>query len=111
MWEKNGHEIHILTGREAVLVRDKIDKFGIVYHHIFSIVDYNLSIGTNMWKNKKGWWMDQEIWNQSKGIYAHKEKLDVHFDNELRYAQYFPKSCMFILIPERDSLVFPLLSI
>jgi len=101
-WERAGHEIHILTGRETDLVTVKLQRFEITYHHIFSIVDYNLGIGTKMWNNDSrgsGWWMEDDLWIKSKGIYCKQVHLDVHFDNEARYIEWFPDYCTFVLVP------------
>jgi len=101
-WERAGHEIHILTGRETDLVTVKLQRFEITYHHIFSIVDYNLGIGTKMWNNDSrgsGWWMEDDLWIKSKGIYCKQVHLDVHFDNEASYIEWFPDYCTFVLVP------------
>jgi len=102
-WSQSGHEIHILTGKEADFVRVELDNLKIHYDHIFSIVDHNLAIGTKMWKDDakgKGWWMGQDDWDKSKGEYARKVGLDLHIDNELRYAPWFPKSCTFMFVQD-----------
>ena len=54
-----------------------------------------------MWDNDargKGWWMDPAIWDLTKGDYAKQVRLDIHFDDESKYAPHFPKTCTFIRV-------------
>ena len=97
-WIKKGYEVHILTGKEWGLIESKIKKFGISYTHHFSIVDHHLALGTLMEKRINGWWMQEEEWNKSKGDYAAKEQITLHFDNDLKYIQWFPETCSVVLV-------------
>ena len=90
-----GHEIHIVTGSPWDSAKPKIDDLGITYTHSFSIVDHHKSIGTPMWQKETGWFMSPEEWDKSKGDYAKKVGLDVHFEDSLKYAPWFPESCTF----------------
>ena len=96
-----GDEIHIVTGQEWDKAKVTVKKHRIPYTHHFSIVDYHLSIGTKMHKDEKDtWWMEDTIWIRSKGDYIHREKIDMHFDDGYRYAEYCPDFCTFILVPK-----------
>ena len=48
--------------------------------------------------DKKGWWMDREIWLKTKGEIARINDINVHFDDQLEYAKYFPDNCTFIWV-------------
>jgi len=98
----HGHEIHIVTGRESEIVAPKLSRFCIPYTHLFSIVDYHRENGTKMWNDDArgaGWWMEREDWVKSKGLYCKLVHLDLHFDNELPYAEHFPDYCTFVVVP------------
>jgi len=96
-----GHEVHIITGQEWKKAEPTVKKYHISYTHHFSIVDYHKSIGTKMWKDSKNtWWMDDTLWLKSKGDYIRRAKVDIHFDDGVRYAQYMPSNCTFVLVPK-----------
>ena len=115
-WLKKGFEVHILTGKEWKPTEMKLKKWGVKYSHSFSIVDYHLSQGTEMVKKESGWWMEETAWNRSKGDYCRRTGITLHFDNDLKYAEWFPSECNFFLVSEtnfRDCLkvLFPSLLI
>jgi hypothetical protein len=98
---QEGHSIHIITGQSWEQVKDKVEKYEIPYTNHFSTVDYHKKLGTKMWQDDKGtWWLDQELWLRSKGSYVTKEHIDVHFDDTLEYARFFPNYCTFVLVPK-----------
>lgn len=99
-WQLSGHEVHIITGKEWEPVRISLSEINLVWDHAFSIVDYHLSLGTEMEKKDSGWWMDSNTWISSKGDYCKRESIELLFDNELRYADYLPNSCCFIHVKE-----------
>ena len=103
-WVKNGHEVHIVTGQEWEAVRTTVDTHGIQYTHHYSIVDHHKNIGTPMYtrSDKDGWWMDKDIWMRSKGDYAMYADLDIHFDDSVEYAKYFPSSCTYVIVPRKN---------
>jgi len=99
-WIDKGHEIHIITGKEWKDIKKDIKKFDIFYTKYFSIVDHHQSLGTKMEKKQNGWWMPDNIWDESKGKYCEKEQISLHFDNDLTYAPFFPACCTFIWVRE-----------
>ena len=103
------HEVHIITGQERSIVEPKLEKFGIAYNYIYSIVDYHISVGTKMWKDDKrgaGWWLDKDDWIRSKGNYALDTKIDIHFDDEVAYARFFPQTTTVILVRDNFDVNF-----
>ena len=97
-WERNGHEVHIITGQEWSDCEEVCSNIRHVKH--FSIVDYHKSIGTAMVLGKDGWWMSDEDWVKSKGEYARNEGLDIHFDDTVEYFKWFPEDCLGICVPK-----------
>ena len=97
-WVSLNHEIHIVTGESWDSVQSKVEDLKIAYTHWFSIVDYHKLIDTPMRHKQSGWWMDQKEWDKSKGDYAERVGLNVHFEDTLTYAPWFPASCTFVHI-------------
>jgi hypothetical protein len=90
------HEVHIVTGEGWDTAASQVEGRGIVHTNHFSIVDHHRSIGTPMELKDSGWWMPQQEWDMSKGAYAKRVGLDIHFEDTLAYAPWFPSSCAFI---------------
>lgn len=87
---ENKNEVHILTGREEVGAIRELEKFGIYYTHFFSISDHHKSIGTEMWEDEKGRpWLDDDLWNATKGEYCEKHKIDFCLDDTEVYGEFF----------------------
>ena len=99
-----GHEVHILTGSPWDKAIGKLNN--IAYTHHLSIVDHHASIATPMELRSNGWWMSEVAWNRTKGDYATKVGLSIHFEDTLAYAPWFPSSCMFIHVGQSRNGVF-----
>lgn len=97
-WVSSGHEVHIVTGSSWASVVRQIDGYGISYTHSFSIVDYHREIKTPMESRESGWWMDPITWDKTKGDYAARAGLSIHFEDSPEYAKWFPPSCTFIYV-------------
>jgi len=100
-WHNDGHGIYILTGQERDKTEGYLIEHDIYFDYFFSIVDHHKSIGTHMYSRSdtQGLWMDGKLWSKSKGDYADYVGLDVHFDDQKEYAQYFPETCTFVIVP------------
>jgi hypothetical protein len=84
------YEIHILTGSLVTKkLTDEIKGYGIEYDYIFSILGYNRSIGTQMWENEKGWWIDDDVWDKTKANYCKINDINFHIDDTRKYGKYF----------------------
>lgn len=85
-----GYEIHILTGSLITKeLTDEIHGYGIEYDHIFSILEHNRKIGTQMWQDDKGWWIDDDVWDKTKAEYCEKNNINFHIDDTRKYGKYF----------------------
>ena len=42
----------------------------------------------------------RRTWDRSKGDYCHETGVQIHFDNDLQYAKWFPEICTFIWVQE-----------
>ena len=107
-WTEMGHEIHIITGQSWKRAREKVENAKISFHSHYSIVDYHRAHeDVDMWTDSTGnWWMPVEEWNKSKGVYCKESNIDIHFDDELQYAEYMPDTCTFVLV-SKDSFLMP----
>lgn len=87
---KNGHEVHIITGKKASLVMPELAEKDITYTHIFSITDYHESIGTPIkWDEHGNPHMDSYTWDKTKAQYCLENKIDLHLDDSDVYGYFF----------------------
>lgn len=92
-----GHEVHILTGPPINdELRGHLDSLGVVWTHLFSIVDeLKLQeakglLRQPMHQDDQGrWWSDAYDWTRVKGEYSAVRKLDLHFDDSDQYHHFF----------------------
>lgn len=94
----NGHEVHILTGNRGTpeFLEGVLD-LGIVFTHFFSISDHHRTIGTDMTGyDQNSPWIDDLLWNKTKGWYCKQNEIDLHIDDSKDYGQHFLTSyCLF----------------
>lgn len=103
-----GHEVHVVTGSPWAVAQSQVDRCSICYTHRFSIVDYHRTIGTPMAEKENGWWMEQDVWNRTKGDYAERVGLGIHFEDSLEYAAWFPKTCTFVHVGKNFGEALPI---
>jgi len=96
----NNNEVHILTGRRVSDgALDEIKELNLTYTHFFSIADHHEKNGTKMHNDNKGNpWMDDEIWDRTKGDYCKENKIDFCIDDTERYGNYFETPFAFVKI-------------
>lgn len=101
-WASKGHIIHIITGEPSKTARVATDD--LIFHEFFSIVDYHVEQSTpSLRRDEAGhYWVDRDVWLATKGDYARRVDLDIHFDDQVSYAEYFPKSCGFVYVPKTN---------
>ncbi len=97
-WIKAGHEVHIVTGEMWASAGDVVKELQVPHTHHFSVADHHIDRGAYVWHTDTGPWMDGTIWDSTKGLYARSVQLDIHFDDTLRYARHFPRSCSFVWV-------------
>ena len=100
-WVKEGYQIHIITGEPEETAKRPLLDANIRFHYFFSIVDYHILNKTPSLRldDKGHYWVDRNVWLATKGDYARRQSLDLHFDDQIEYAEYFPKDCTFIYVP------------
>ena len=98
---ESGHQIHVMTGSEiqpAIIA--ELRGYGIYWTHLFSISDYYKNKpDIQMWRDERGRpWVDPELWNLAKGLYAQEQNLDIVLDDTEEYGKYFSTSFGFCKI-------------
>jgi len=92
----NGHEVHILTGETlSEKLINELEKWGIYYTHLFSIIDYQEKRGIEITYKDNGPWMDGELWDRTKADYCTKHQIDLMIDDTKRYGKYFTTPFVF----------------
>ena len=106
-----GHEVHIVTGArwsggmEEILKGLNFER-GVSFTHFFSITDYHVDKGTDVKFNKKGFpFMDEDVWNRTKGVMAALWGLDAMWDDSPTYGRYFPSTCRYITFSPENFLL------
>lgn len=86
-----GHEVHVITGPpDGPRIREELARLGISFTHFFSIVDYHQSIGSEIITDAKGHhYVDDYLWDKTKGDYCLREKIDLHIDDSDSYSFFF----------------------
>jgi hypothetical protein len=91
--EKDGWEIHILTGSHLKEnnIEQQLKDYKIAYTHLFSIADYHRENKTDgMWYDEKGDpWVSDEDWDRTKAMYCKKHGIMMCTDDTARYASHF----------------------
>lgn len=107
-WISLGYEVHIVTGQERAATESAVLELGIQFTHFHSIIDLHKEWETPMYtrSDKEGWWMDRETWLETKGRIAIQNAIDIHFDDQLEYAKYFPTTCTFVHVQDNFDSIF-----
>ncbi|MDO8640115.1 MAG: hypothetical protein Q7R33_01095 [Nitrosarchaeum sp.] len=94
-----GHEIHIVTGAKIsrTLVEKLLD-YNVFWTSIFSIVNFHEATGIQIKYDDKGPWIENNLWNQTKAMYAKNAGLDWHIDDSEIYGQYFDEHTNYLLL-------------
>lgn len=76
---------------------------GVHYNGTISIVDFLQERNTDMWKDEhENWWAGDLDWWSAKGRMCAHYCIGTLIDNEIRYKQYMPGQCKFVLWEGRE---------
>jgi len=109
------NQVHILTGARctAGLMAD-LSKMNITWTHFFSITDYHRSIGTDIEykdNDRNSPIIDDYLWDKTKAMYCHNEKIDIHIDDSTVYGEYFkPISTKYVYYGDNLSDLFSIIA-
>lgn len=90
--KNRGYEVHVLTGSKVTKnLHNELKSYGIKYDNIFSILDHHEKEQKhNIWQDSQNnWWVDDDVWNKTKGIYCKREGINLHIDDTSIYGKYF----------------------
>lgn len=114
MLRTEGHDVHIVTGRELCdELLNKLKQHNVGYTKIFSITSYHKDIGTHIvYKDDDPTqpMLAPPKWDRSKADYAKRAGLHFYIDNSLIYGQYFTDIATQYLLytPELQEFLFQL---
>jgi hypothetical protein len=96
----SGSQVYIITGHAATPEFAQIlERLGIEYTEILSIVDYHKRIGTQIRYDEKGDpWIDEELWNSTKADLCKRYKVTMHVDDSEVYGKYFTGETKYLLL-------------
>lgn len=92
------NEVHIITGPPKEKALEELGLIARVYNnsrpfwdHVHSIVDWVKDNHIPHYYDEIGqlWTEDETDWNMMKGKIASAHKIDLHFDDTLKYKEYF----------------------
>ena len=99
---EQGHRVFIITGGQGKpkLIKQLLD-WDIKFDYFFSITDHHVDMGTEMYfKDPDNPFMDEEVWNRTKGDYCKENKIDIMIDDTKDY-QPFMTDTTFMWIPTK----------
>lgn len=89
-------QLHIITGTSTINAIEELNKFGfkagVHYTHLFSILDYHIMNDTPIVDYNTDYGnpeFDHKSWDETKGKYCEREKIDIHFDDSVAYERHF----------------------
>jgi len=96
----SGGQVYIITGHRATVeFAMSLDRLGIDYTEILSVVDFNERHGVSVRIDEKGNpWIDNEIWNSTKAMLCERYKVDLHIDDSEIYGRYFTGKTKYLLM-------------
>jgi len=110
--------IYILSGPEKEQIKNELTALKFIqnkhYHEILSVVDYLKSIGAEYSINSNGsYQFNNEIWWKSKSDICNFYNIDILYDNEIRYSNYFffKHKTIFKFIKPENLFKFSIISI
>jgi hypothetical protein len=106
-------EVHIISGPPIAVIMKELRDLGFMkdvnYTHVFSIVDYNISIGTPITYDENGHaWTDEYSWDKTKADYCVREGINLHIDDSDQYGYFFKTPyARFFSKNKRKQKIFP----
>jgi len=104
-----GHEVHIITGTEHTRSLEHYlkNQLGLSWTHLFSMTTYHKKEGTEVTYIDGNPYMDNRLWNRSKGEYCRRNNIDLHIDNSDIYGKYFstPYARLIDGVPHDEELI------
>lgn len=106
---ENNCEIHILTGSHSTdgIIKELRD-YKMIWNKLFSISDYHKELGTNIKYDEKGNpWIEETLWNRTKGDYCKTNEITFHIDDTKRYGEHFQTNFLYVNLNKKDKIELP----
>ena len=89
-----GHEVHVITGSHwSEELEDQLKrKLNLTYTHFFSIADYHSKVGTPITYRNGNPYLDDYLWNRTKGDYCKEQGIFLHLDDSGDYGRHFKET-------------------
>ncbi len=84
-----GHEIYVISGGSAQMVRPFLENRGIVWQHLFSLMDYFADLGCIEYLAGGDFHVPEDLWNKAKADYCRRNAIDIHIDDTPAYGTFF----------------------
>jgi len=93
------NDIYIISGPPIEQIKEELDMLDVDYSNItiISVVDFLKSRNVKMEETPKGWFCDDEIWWNSKGMICEEYQIDMMFDDLVQYKRNMPETTKFVL--------------
>lgn len=93
---EKGGEVHIITGSTTEKALIELENLGFKkgnhFNEVIGLPDYLKSLGCNSVRYNKefnNFEYSNEDWDSAKGLYCRENGIDLHFDDTLKYGDYF----------------------
>lgn len=84
-----GHEIHVISGGSAQTVRPFLENRGIVWQHLFSLMDYFADLGCIEYLAGGDFHVPEDLWNKAKADYCRDNAVNLQIDDTPAYGAFF----------------------
>ena len=84
-----GHEIHILSGGPEQKIVSQLQKAKICFSRVFTIFDFYNEKGMACRLSNGDFYVDENLWNETKAEYCRQNNIDIQIDDSLIYGKYF----------------------
>lgn len=106
LFVENGHEVHVITGKElSEEYLKEIKSYNIYYTHLFSVITHCKKVGYNItYDDPDNPWINTELWNRIKSSYCIMHNINIMIDDSIDYGKYFITPYMNINIKGKEIL-------
>ncbi len=84
-----GHKIHILSGGPEEKILNKLNEEGFEFTKVFAIFDYYNEKGLACRLPNGEFYVNDQLWNETKAHYCRQHKIDIQIDDSPVYGKYF----------------------
>lgn len=102
-----GHEVHILSGGPEEKIVASLQAAGIEFTKVFTIFDFYNQKGMACRLSNGDFYIDENLWNETKAEYCRQNKIDMQIDDSLIYGRYFTTPYCIYNDRQKNCVLFP----